>query len=393
MNKRRCIVLIISILMVSLGCRKPYVAPVAAQASNFLVVEGVIDPGQDSTIIRLSRTVPLSSKGGASPESNATVTIESDANASYVMTNKGNGYYVLPGLNASLTGKYRLSIVTADKKTYQSDYAAAKNSPPIDSVYFLIKSDGLHINADSHDPSHNTIYYRWSFEETYEFHTPFFSEYIVTHVPKDTVVIRTASQFVHTCWRGDISTNITLGSSAKLSQDIISGNEVNFVPSTSEKLSVRYSILVKQYALTKEAYSYWQQLKKNTEQLGSIFDPQPSEIPGNIHCMSNPAEPVIGFISVGSVAKARVFISNNRLPAWVAQTPYGQCKVDTAYFSNPITKVNEVVNRIYSGFEIPISAYEQEHTPIILGYQASIPGCVDCTIRGSNIQPSFWTEQ
>ena len=52
-------------LSISTGCRKPYLPPVIATNSNYLVVEGVIDPGRDSTTIRLSRTVALSSTIGS----------------------------------------------------------------------------------------------------------------------------------------------------------------------------------------------------------------------------------------------------------------------------------------------------------------------------------------
>jgi hypothetical protein len=69
-----------------------------------------------------------------------------------------------------------------------------------------------------------------------------------------------------------------------------------------------YTINVTQYALTKEAYEYWDNLKKNTEKIGSIFDPQPFADFGNIHCISDPDEPVIGFISACSTSQKRLYI-------------------------------------------------------------------------------------
>jgi hypothetical protein len=42
---------------------------------------------------------------------------------------------------------------------------------------------------------------------------------------------------------------------------------------------------VYQYALTKDQYDYWTELKKNSEQLGTLFDAQPSQLNSNIHSM------------------------------------------------------------------------------------------------------------
>ena len=230
------------------------------------------------------------------------------------------------------SNKYGLKIMTTGGKAYQSDLVVAKNSPPIDSVYYRIESDGLRVYADTHDPANNTKYYRWDFEETYEFHSSFQSFDYLSTTPIDTVLPRTLDQHIFICWRGDVSSTILLNSSAKLAKDVITDNPITFIASSSEKIATRYSILVKQYALTTDAYNYFQQLKKNTEKLGSIFDPQPSELPGNIHCVSDPTETVLGYITAGSPAETRIFISNRVLPAWQSITAYTGCKMDTALY-------------------------------------------------------------
>ncbi len=83
--------------------------------------------------------------------------------------------------------------------------------------------------------------------------------------------------------------------------------------------------MVKQYALSLEAYSFYTNLKKNTEQLGSIFDALPSEIEGNIHSDNNPSEPVIGYITVGSTTSQRIFVDKRLLPDWATTPFYTNC--------------------------------------------------------------------
>jgi len=61
-------------------------------------------------------------------------------------------------------------------------------------------------------------------------------------------------------------------------------------------------------------FKFWQNLKKNTEQLGSIFDPSPSTTLGNMHCLSNPKEAALGFISVSTATTKRIFFAGRSLP-------------------------------------------------------------------------------
>ncbi|MBS1502900.1 MAG: DUF4249 domain-containing protein, partial [Bacteroidetes bacterium] len=377
------------------ACRKPYAPPIITSSgggTGYLVVEGVIN-AHDSTVIRLSRTVPLSSKSATKPELGASVSVISDGGSSYALLAMSGGYYSAPSLNLSETGKYGLKITTADGKVYQSDLVTVKDSPPIDSVYYRVKSNGLQIYADTHDPANNTRYYRWDYNETYEYHSAFYSfEYLSTS-PVDTVLVRNPANQIYYCWRSNHSPDIIINSSAKLSNDIISQNPVTFIPSNSEKIGVRYSILVKQYALTPDAFNYYQQLQKNTERLGTIFDPQPSELPGNIHCVTTPSEPVVGYITAGAPAQARIFIDARDLPAWTYDSPYSGCRLDTDLFKR-VEGSNEVVNEvqlyIYTGVHIPVYAIEPPGSNQIQGYASSDPDCVDCTLRGTNVRPGFW---
>src|SRR5580700_11271527 len=113
---------ILILLLVAIGCKKPYQPKVISGAPSYLVVEGVINTGPDSTIIRLSRTVPLTSTTGSTQEPGATVMIINDAGNTYTLTETGNGYYKAPGLNLNPPNKYSLKILTSVGKVYQSDF-------------------------------------------------------------------------------------------------------------------------------------------------------------------------------------------------------------------------------------------------------------------------------
>lgn len=388
---------IVFISLIFMSCKKPYNPPIVASNTNYLVVEGVVNSGADSTIIKLSRTVNIAQSGSVAPELHAQLTVESDQNTTFPLQESGNGRYVSAGLNLDNSRKYRLDIKTADGKVYQSDFVAVVNSPAIDSVNYTVGVNGIDIFSNTHDPKNTTRYYRWDYQETWIIRSNFTSYFKSNG---DTVLGRDLStDDISFCWQNHSSSTIILGSSAKLSSDVISENPITSIGSTSERLGSKYSILVTQYALTPDAYNFWQNLKKNTEQLGSIFDAEPTQIAGNIHSVSNPTEPVIGYLSVGGTSSQRIFISSQQLPAWRPANPYPECKLDTfLYVFYPpgsqiaYNQVDEYINyakgALYSP-EIPVLAIGRPGSPPI-GYTASTEVCTDCTLRGTNKKPAFW---
>ena len=378
------------ILIGSGGCKRLYTPPAITAPNNYLVVEGVINTGSDSSLIRLTRTVPLSSLNGSIPETGATINIISDASMSYPVFEKGNGYYISKPVNGNGQSKYALKITTKNGESYQSDFVSPINSPAIDSVYYKVKSDGVDVYLDTHDPTNTAKYYRWDYTDTYLFHTAFHSIGKFAKTPKDTVVFRPLAEQNFQCWHSDTSSSILLGSTAKLSQTVISRAPIVTIPSTSIKISNRYSINVNQYGLTTDAYNYYYLLQQNTQNIGTIFDPQPSQVPGNIHSLSNPAEVVIGYITAGRPTKYRIFIDTHNLPAWLSDNPYSGCLLDTDYY-HPGRGQNSIADYIYTGIDIPVNPVAPPLSAII-GWSGSSPYCVDCTLNGTNKKPDYWTD-
>jgi hypothetical protein len=124
-----------------------------------------------------------------------------------------------------------------------------------------------------------------------------------------------------------------------------------------------------------------EQMKKNTEALGTIFDPQPSQLKGNVHSVSDPNEVVIGYINATTVQQSRIFISSTQLHAR-GFSIYAQCLQDTVKNRSDSLALHIPPrwphNAIFDG-------------PVIVAYLVSDASCVDCRLRGgSNVKPSFW---
>jgi hypothetical protein len=377
--------------MFVINCTKPFAPKVTTTVTNYLVVEGVINMNiDDSTTIKLSRTVPITSAAGVVPEQGATVVIQDNQNQTYGLTETTTGLYVTGKLSLDNTRQYRLNITTTDGKNYVSDYLAPEVNPPIDSVGYALQNNGLQVYVNTHNPQNTTRYYRWDYTETWHFHAKYESGWVTNGTD---MVPRTPSQSIYYCWTNALSNDIVLGSSAKLAQDVIYQQPIIFIKATSEKLETRYSILLKQYALNTAGYSYFSELRQNTEQLGSIFDPQPvTGLTGNLHCTTDPALPVIGYITASTVQQKRIFIDNLQLPAYFTPVYPFTCGQDTAYYSDPKPPHNNEVlpYLIESPGNIESQALYQQGSSTPYAFLYTDRDCADCTIRGTTTQPSFW---
>jgi hypothetical protein len=164
--------------------------------------------------------------------------------------------------------------------------------------------------------------------------------------------------------------------------------EAAYVPAASIKLSALYSVLVKQYAITADGFNYWTNLKKNTEQLGTLFDLQPFSELGNIQCMNNPDLKCLGFISFTTLQQQRIFISKNDLIAWNYQPYYGNCILQYDYpnlISTHFQPPGGPYGNSLIGEGMDTSAFPK---PVYL-YSTNL--CVDCTYNGGTSEkPSYW---
>jgi len=359
------------------GCKVPYDPPIKSSNAHYLVVEGYLN-GNGQTNIKLSRTRNITQGDTAAYiiETGAHLRIEDEQNNILPLNESGNGIYT--GNYFLYSGnKYRLHISTSNGKEYVSAFVPFKQSPPIDTINWNFKNGGVQIYANTHDPQNHTTFYRWDYTETWEFHSAYFSG-LIFNSQSQTVVPRTNQVYI--CWRTENSTAIYLGSSAKLKEDVISQAPLNLIAFGDPRISVLYSILVTQHALDSAGYNYWNAMKSNTENVGSIFDPQPNQTRGNIRCTTDSSEIVVGYIGAGTTQQKRIFINNNQMPAnW--NSPSG-CTIDS------IPKDSIVYYLGGTGGFLPIDTILDPYTRF--AYTASYNNCVDCTYYGTNIKPSFW---
>jgi hypothetical protein len=372
------------LLLAIASCKEKYQPDIKGGNPEYLVVDGFLNNSNDSTYIRLSLTRRTDSNLLNTGVNNAQLTIEDKTGNTYYNFSELNqdGTYTLPGINLDANKTYKLRIKTAAGKEYLSDEIIVQETPPIDSISWKKADKGVTIYANTHDPRNNTRYYRWEYTDTWKYHADYISRlmYDTAYPGLGQLTGRPDSDFFYTCWQTRRSFDMLLASTAKLSDDILSQFPLRFISLNSIELSEKYSILVREYALTRPAFEYFQNLKKNTEQTGSIFDAQPSELNGNIHSISDKSEVVLGFITACGMNTKRIFISNEEVAPWIWGPSCGRFLVPK----------NADSIELYFGHlgYIPTEPYNSSvRSPI----WAALPECVDCRLYGGvNQKPDFW---
>ena len=388
MNIQRltCLVFYLFLAFVLMTCTEPF-SPPRTGYDDLLVVDGFVSNDTSSYTVKLTHTYPIDTTM-FSPESGAQVSIVDDMGSSNQLHEKSPGVYKTDSTTfiGEIGRGYQLKVHTQGGKDYLSDVVAMRQTPPIDSVYYDYvvkaanndsgKQPGLQIYVDSHDPENNTSYYRWEYEDTWQIVSPLPSYF---EFDGDSIVSRKDN--VTNCWNSSASTQILIATSKNLSVDRISSFPLAFVPGESKKLRTKYSILVRQYALGADAYLFWENIKQTSESLGSLFDPQPGTVKGNIHNVTDPNEPVLGYFDAASVAKMRIFISRRDLKDYDLPPYFSYCENQQV----PNDSIDFYHN--YYRYNLVAPWYGERG---LVGYYMTTESCSDCRLQGSNVRPDFW---
>lgn len=363
------------LLFTSAGCIEEYHAKGIEELSNLLVVEGTITEG--TMTIKLSRSVGLYGDASDSEQvSNAIVSVESDKGKIYSTISATGGIYNINIDQLDSETKYRLKIRIGDEE-YESTYSKPILTPDIDKIFWTKDSNKgvVNICVTTRGTNDQSRYYNWSYSENWEITAKFYSNFMYDE--NDGIIlydeVTGPYNLKYHCWNSNKSNQFILGSSDKLSENVITEKKLVVTIPSDERFSVLYYIKVYQNMLSKEAYDYFTNLQKNIESTGSIFSPIPSEMRGNIFCITNPDIPVIGYVDVSVVKTKEVFIYPN--------DGLYEPKVDYGCFS--VTADNERYD------ESSMSMYYYEALDPA-GNLYAYPRCFDCTTRGTKNKPDFW---
>ena len=386
-------------------CIDPYV-PNLKGYEPLLVIDGLITDANTSYTVKLSKTFQ-DQNADPSMMPDATVFITDDAGNSTSLINSGNGTYKTDSLAfRGIIGRtYVLHVQAKGGEIYESEPCQMQPVGEIDSVYFakdqeIVNNgtetqDGIRIFLDSKEEIDNQ-YYRWAFEETWKFKVPSPKRY--NYINDSTIVpIADVKEY---CWKSQESDAILLHSNSSGLAGTIKKQPVDFIPADqSDRLLIEYSILVKQYSITRKEYDFWNNLSQVDESGGDIFARQPFTITSNLHNINNSKERVLGYFQVSAVSERRKYIPFSEIVGLNLPYYHYPCEVIQRDPNDYPSAFGPVMtwDQIYSIFSKTSDYYfvEPLYIPGTDKLQKLVfarPECANCELTGYSKKPDFWID-
>lgn len=407
MSKSVQLIFLIIFSLLATSCVEEY--EFQSEVENFesiLVVEATITNQDKFQEIKLSRSYNLDTIAPF-PERNAVVKVISDAQGTISFSEASEGLYISnTPFTAQPNTTYVLDIQTNDGRSYTSSTEQLTTSTQIDNLYAERgftddNQEGMFIYVDSHDPSSSSNYYRYEYEETFKVVAPKYSPFEIVFEPGSffdyTIELRPEQQ--ETCYRTQLSSSIILANTTSLGEDKVEKFPSRFINRNEYIISHRYSILLRQYVISREAYVFYDVLKRTTEQDGSLLtDTQPGFIEGNVFSTVNSNEKVLGYFQVSSVDEKRIFFDyedyfpGEDLPPYIVGCGLLSPALAGNALGNDIPS-HPLYDHIQEGYQFfhtndgTIDVFPSEGPEILVN-----PECGDCTELGQNTPPVFWED-
>jgi hypothetical protein len=382
----RCRSLLLFVIIIAASCVEEYNPFLEHTAKDVLVVDSYLNASTNSVHVFLSYAFDAAQDTISRAETGATVLLENENGSSQELSEIAPGKYVASGIDVDMDAQYRIHFFTGSDNEYASEFVPVMRAPLLDSVTWQYHAPepgthGINIMVNSIGVSGDGLYFLWDYEETWEYTASFFSEYkYVNRRPE----YRAFDERMYVCYRTDPSSKILISTTEILARDVIRDHPILWIPGESDKLAKKYSILVRQRIITKEAYEFWSKVKRTTEDLGGLFDPPLTQVAGNIKNLTNGKATVVGFFGGGQLSEKRISIQFGELPEDLLRIRHLPLCESESLFHVPLSEIGKL-----NDTQIIISA--NYVGGILRGYFVSSPACSDCRLHGGVLAPpAFW---
>jgi hypothetical protein len=388
LNKKRLQTVLLLIILVGLNaCVEEFNPVIRSNSNSFLVVDGLISNKPGPYEVKLSLSSPIQSPQFI-PYSNAEVTlIEKDGNTETLTETEPGVYHTAEnGMQGEIGKKYKIIITTADDEIYESEYQLLREPVGIEKVYAESQINqteddynpdyGVQFFVDTELAKSDTNFLLWRLYGEYKYETDFKTWFVYENHQLSAF---SNSDSIHVCYVKDNISSLFTMSTEDLAKPKIDRLPLNFVYTSSRKLSIRYSLLVKQMTLDRESFIFYSELKDIIAQQESLYAEQPYQIRGNVFNINQPDEVVLGYFLVAGETEKRIFID----------------RPTELLFHYDICSLTEPDFQAY-GF---LYLSTEEEWPLYItmneNYARALPNqdCVDCRRTGGTIvKPDFWED-
>jgi hypothetical protein len=374
-NKKFNIIIIICLLSI-LGCKEE-INLVSDQYDKSFVVDGMITNQPGPYTVKVSYTSAVHD-GSFRGISGCDVTIEEKYGEKELLTEAEPGIYKThPNGIQGKTGKsYRLVIETNEGKIYQSDYQEMPQPIEIDTVSARLEYEkrasldplpGYQFYISTKETTREGSYFLWKMEETFEYT----SRYKIEGIMRDgEFIFNVDPDSLYKCWKTQRIRKIYTDNSVGISSKRLKNSPLHFINNQTKRLQRRYSLLIEQFSLNKNSYSYWSEVESQVTGENFLDSKQPYKLTGNIYNPEDEQEPVLGNFTVASKVKRRFFFES---PGFYIKKTACWAETELDMFKG--------------------NSYKEDVLLVIgeQGLGAPETVCVDCRAAGGKLKPpEFW---
>lgn len=313
------------------SCIDPINIEIPAAASR-LVVDGIIDNTLKRQEVKLSRTTDYREDFISNlPEREAKLKITDDLGNEWVLTENQPGIYFSTMMQGIIGRSYTLHIQTSDGNQYRSVPEKIKAVSPVDSIYAeyiefpliitnsagiktQVINNGFAVYALTRDQISPNDFYRWRSEGIFQFNTICKCE----NPPWPTICwapVNPINEKIYILWDKNTNGQLIRQQVATLPYD----------------QATPYFVNVRQYSLSENSYRFWKLISEQQGNVGTIFDPPPAQIIGNIFNTEDETELVAGFFGASAVESKTIIIRRGLLangkPPLRPVLPEGDCRL------------------------------------------------------------------
>jgi len=393
-------------------CTDPY--ELATKVSErLLVVDGYIGDKVKTSEINLSYSDEFETKV-FQKVTNAKVEIVENSSVIHPFIEGSPGLYIPSDtlFKADFHNIYKLHI-EIDDKLYESDEVCVKKSAGIDSLSFeavtkyragdKVEYRALDILVNTETDEDASRYYRYFAEETWLVVAPtslgtiYYPELTYEGGKPVDVTWTVKYDQMSNCWPSFFYKGINTATTEGLTRNQLVGMPIFAVSLNGPKLLYKYSVQIKQYSIPKVAYNFLSLIQVFIEQSGSLFDVQPGFIRGNVKCLNDENEKVLGIFYASNITEKRMFIHYTDLafPDRAIVDNYRlDCLNETLIipFTMGADKTKALLfmnDSILAKGLVPINIIPDSiNLEDIVGFTSIL--CADCRYAGTNIKPEWW---
>lgn len=295
------------------ACEDVYTPDIDA-VDNMLVVDARIVRGQSGGVITMHETRGFNEPANYAKPTGALVSIvSSDGTVTELDTVRQGSTSV--SMNFELGIEYKLKIEYKGE-TYESAFEPVPAVPQIDTVYGIAKTEitrpdgGKDVN-DFREVEGVQLYA----DITGAKESPYF-RFTARRVLQYTYPVKvgelTETMYGWESFYPHENYNIAAPAEYSSSTDIIK-NPLYFLPKKlirkPEHSFAGWILILQQYAISKNAYSYYKDLNSQLDSEGRLFDAVYVQARNNLKCTSDPNKTILGNFEIASVNETRYFIN------------------------------------------------------------------------------------